>query len=129
MFITVSDVEPIVDILPVAVFTENLSASREIFGGHDCHDGAKDGVDREESVLSIVSEAMVCLVSQADSVSLDRAVARRQVYTEVVPHSFIPQSAVSLVKEKQSVPETRGSVLIDRVAVHHIFKAFASPRL
>ena len=106
MFITVSDIEPIVDILPVAVFTENLSASREVPGSHQGHDGAQHRVGGEKGVLGVEPEAVVGLVAQAHSEPLHGAQLLGQVHTQIKPGGLMIQSvAVSLIIQLKSVPD------------------------
>ena len=106
MFITVSDVEPIVDILPIAVFTENLSPGRQVPGSHQGHDGAQHRVGGEQGVLGVEPEAVVGLVAQTDAEPLHGAELLGQVHTQIKPGGLMIQSvAVSLIIQLKSVPD------------------------
>ena len=85
MLIAGGDVERLVDLTGVAVFTENFGPGRQVPGGHHGHDGAEDRVDGEESVLRVEPEAVVCLVTEASSEPGQGPELLGDVNTQIVP--------------------------------------------
>ena len=85
MLIAGGDVERLVDLAGVAVFTENFGPGRQVPGGHHGHDGSEDRVGGEESVLRVPAEAVVCLVTQTYSEPGQGPELLGDVHTQIVP--------------------------------------------
>ena len=86
LLVTGRDVELLVDLTGVAVFTENFCPGRQVPGGHHGHDGPEDGVDGEQTVLGVEPEAVVGLVAQAHPEPRHGTQLRGNVHTQIVPH-------------------------------------------